>query len=154
MKAIILISIIGLCLVSFLPQAAVAQVIINPADPVPVPYNPQFGSCSLLGRILGVCGPAGEVTITGLILGRFSLMKELSYPKWAMGQSLEDMIKEKLSHRRQLPVIKIDYFGHPSHFFYNQGKLKEDSIAFPSGIKVGLSASNKIKLSWLEKLTA
>lgn len=51
------------------PAAVFAQVIVDPNAPVPVPYNPQFDTCGLLGRIFGVCGPAGEVTATGLILG-------------------------------------------------------------------------------------
>lgn len=37
-------------------------------SPVPVP-DPGFGSCGLLGSLLGFCSPAGAQTATQLILG-------------------------------------------------------------------------------------
>ncbi len=47
-----------------------AQIQINPNEPVPVPRNIQFGPCvSLLGFTFGPCAPAGASTATGLIIG-------------------------------------------------------------------------------------
>lgn len=90
--------------------------------------------------------------IAGLILGRFSLMMEESYPKWAKGVDLVSLVREKLLLRRRLPLATIDYFGHPSYWHYSQGKLQEDNFAMPSGISVKLSALEKLTISWLESL--
>ena len=91
--------------------------------------------------------------IAGLVLGRFSLMMEESYPKWAKRQDLVSLVREKLLRRGSLPLVSIDYFGHPSYWHYNQGKLKEDNFSLPAGILVSLSASKRAKISWLERPT-
>lgn len=49
---------------------ALAQIGINPTEPVPVPRNIQFGACiTLLGIVIGPCAPAGASTATSLIIG-------------------------------------------------------------------------------------
>ena len=80
-------------------------------------------------------------------------MLEGSYPKWAKRQDLVSLVREKLLRRGSLPLVSIDYFGHPSHWHYNQGKLKEDNFSLPAGILVSLSASKRAKISWLERPT-
>lgn len=91
--------------------------------------------------------------IKGIILGRFSLPYEFSYPKWAKKTDLVSLVKEKLLKRRKLPLVTIPFFGHPTHWFYKNGRGKENNLAMPSGTKVSLVASKKVVISCLERVT-
>jgi len=67
---------IVLCLL-ILPLAvsAQSQIDINWQEPVPVPRPAEFGgACGLTGQILNLCGPAGQSTVTGLILTIISML--------------------------------------------------------------------------------
>ena len=92
--------------------------------------------------------------IKGIVLGRFSLPYEMSYPKWAKKTDLFDLVRDKLLKRKRLPLATVPFFGHPTHWFYNTGQGKENNLAMPSGIRVRLIASKKVEISCLEMVTA
>lgn len=87
--------------------------------------------------------------IKAIIFGRFCLPYEQSYPKWAKKTEMEGLIVEKLLLRKEIPLIKVDYFGHPTHWYYKRGKGKENNLAMISGIKVRLVALKEVTISCL-----
>ncbi len=89
--------------------------------------------------------------IKGVILGKFSLMMEESYPKWAGKTDLGGLIKEKLLLRKKIPLVIIDYVGHPSYWHFSKGMSREVSLAVPNGVRVLLVASEKVNISCLER---
>lgn len=90
--------------------------------------------------------------VRGIILGRFGLPYEVSYPQWAEKTDLFGLVRDKLLLRRKVPLVTMPFFGHPTHWYYKRGQGKENSLAVPSGIKVRLSASKKAEISCLEKI--
>lgn len=54
-------------LLIFLPTLAFAIPVVDPRETVPVPYEPTFG-CGIIRILFNACGPAGQVTASGLIL--------------------------------------------------------------------------------------
>ena len=56
-----------------LPAASLAQVEIDFGDPIPIPSHPDFG-CGALSRFFNVCGPAGQDSISGLVLSIINIL--------------------------------------------------------------------------------
>lgn len=91
--------------------------------------------------------------IKGVILGRFALMMNTSYLGWAKNHDLGGLIKEKLLERGKLPMVRVDYVGHPSYSTYAKGVGRDTSLAMPNGALVRLLASKKVEISCLESIT-
>lgn len=114
----------------------------------------KYGLSSVQRWIEAIFDHARFDRICGIILGRFSLPYEFSYPKWARETNLDNLILNKLLRRKRLPLVKIPYFGHPTHWYFGRGEGQENNLAMPSGIRVSLSASKKVSLSCLERVTS
>lgn len=114
----------------------------------------KVGLSTLVRQIEAIFDHSRFDRVKGLILGRFSLITEASYPKWAKKSDLYGLIKEKLLLRKKIPLVSIDFAGHPNYWHQSRGLGKDTSLAMPNGIRVKLSASGMAKISCLESICA
>lgn len=92
--------------------------------------------------------------VKGLILGRFPQPMPISYSDWARNSDVVVQVKARLLGRKKIPLVTVPYFGHPSIGYNSVGVGQEDGLAMPCGVQVSLLGTKKVRLSWLESLTA
>lgn len=76
--------------------------------------------------------------ISALILGRLSLLREESYPKWAKNTDVYELLLRKLVRRGRIPFAQIEYFGHASSWS-NKAVGTENNLAWVNGTKMAVS---------------
>ncbi len=95
--------------------------------------------------------------VGALILGRLSLLREESYPKWAMETDVYELLTEKLGRRTKIPLAVVDYFGHRSSEAAKE-RGSENNLAWINGTRMELtvkktsgSGMGKVIFSCLEE---
>lgn len=114
----------------------------------------RFDLASVVRQIEAIFDHARFERVRGLILGRFPQPMPVSYSDWARSSDVVRQIRARLLQRKKIPLITVPYFGHPSIGYNSVGVGQEDGLAMPCGVRVSLSGTKKVKLSWLERVTA